>query len=76
VQFQLFEKLLSTNLFREKPYDYLLININMEEVLEGSGGSAGSAGRSFFKPFFSHLRKLFSKSLHKIFVIILPDIIG
>jgi len=73
VQFQLFEKLLSTNLFREKPYDYLLININMEEVLEGSGGSVG---RSFFKPFFSHLRKLFSKSLHKIFVIILPDIIG
>ena len=34
----------------------------------------GNAGRSFLKPFFSHLGKLFSKFLHKIVVIILRDI--
>ena len=36
----------------------------------------GGAGRSFLKPCFSHLRKLFSQFLHKIFVIILLGIIG
>ena len=45
-------------------------NINMKNL------HGGSAGRSFLKPFFSYLRKLFSKLPYKIFVIVLLDIIG
>ena len=48
----------------------LINNLNMKNL------RGGRARRSFLKPFFSHLRKLFSKVLCQIFVIVVLDVIG
>ena len=46
-------------------------NINMKKLRAGSHGR-----KTFLKAIFSHSRKLFSKSQHKFFLIILRYIIG